>query len=109
MSEGSGTWGNYSKLVLKELVRLNEELTKAREDMGDTFKELDTKIAELNYKLSELKNIENKVESHVRWIERTNEIWSSTQMKEAKDEIYKQKNRWVAAIAILLVYLFGVN
>jgi hypothetical protein len=35
------------------------------------------------------------------WIHKVNDVWSPLQMKEAKDEIYKQKNRWVAAIAII--------
>lgn len=94
MSEESNTWGEYSKLVLKELERLNESTEKMRTDMDQRFNELNTKI-------TEIKNIEGKVASHTAWIEKVNEIWSPMQMKEAKDEIYKQKTRWVAAIAII--------
>ena len=105
MSEEHGTWGDYSKLVLKELERLNENYDKMRTDM-------DTKFAELNQKITEIKNIENKVLTHVSWIEKVNDVWSPTQMKEAKDEIYKQKNRWVAAIAIFafieILIAFGI-
>lgn len=101
MAEDSGNWSNYSKLVLKELVRLNEDSTKVREDMDSRFKELNSKLGEINSKLGEIKNIESKVESNIKWIEKANEIWSISQMKEAKDEIYQQKSRWVAAIAIV--------
>jgi DNA repair exonuclease SbcCD ATPase subunit len=94
MSEETNTWGEYSKLVLKELERLNESTEKMRTDMDQRFNELNTKI-------TEIKNIEGKVASQSAWIEKVNEIWSPTQMKEAKDEIYKQKTRWVAAIAII--------
>ncbi len=94
MSEETNTWGEYSKLVLKELERLNESTEKMRIDMDQRFNDLNTKI-------TEIKNIEGKVSSHSAWIEKVNEIWSPTQMKEAKDEIYKQKTRWVAAIAII--------
>ena len=94
MSEEKDSWGEYSKLVLKELERLNESTEKMRIDMDQRFNDLNTKI-------SEIKNIEGKVTSHSTWIEKVNEIWSPTQMKEAKDEIYKQKTRWVAAIAII--------
>jgi y4mF family transcriptional regulator len=34
-------------------------------------------------------------------MDKVNDVWSPNQMKEAKDEIYKQKSRWVAAIAII--------
>lgn len=94
MSEESNTWGEYSKLVLNELQRLNENYDKMRSDM-------DTRFSELNQKLSEVKNVENKVSSHSAWIEKVNDVWSPTQMKEAKDEIYKQKTRWAATIAII--------
>lgn len=94
MSEEKDSWGEYSKLVLKELERLNENYNNMRTDM-------DTRFTELNQKLSEFKNTEGKVNSHSAWIEKVNEVWSTSQMKEAKDEIYKQKSRWVGAIAII--------
>lgn len=94
MSEQSGTWGDYSKLVLKELERLNENYDRMRTDMDNRF-------SELNQKITEFKNVEGKVDTHARWIEKVNDVWSASQMKEAKDEIYKQKNRWAAAIAII--------
>lgn len=96
------TWGDYSKLVLKELERLNESYEKMRDDMDKRFDELKTKI-------SEVKNIETKVTSHAAWIEKVNDVWSPSQMKEAKDEIYKQKNRWAAAIAIITFVQIAVG
>lgn len=94
MSEEKDTWGGYSKLVLKELERLNDNYDKMRQDM-------DAKFIELNAKLSEVKNVEKSVMVQNAWIEKVSEVWSPSQMKEAKDEIYKQKSRWVATIAIL--------
>ncbi len=88
------SWGDYSKLVLKELERLNDNYDKMRTDMDNRF-------AELNQKLTEVKNVEKSVITQNAWIEKVNDVWSPSQMKEAKDEIYKQKNRWVAAIAII--------
>ena len=103
MSDEKDTWGDYSKLVLKELERLNDNYDKMRTDM-------DTRFGELNQKLTEVKNVEGKVNSQAAWIERVNDIWSPTQMKESKDEIYKQKSRWVAAISIItfLQILMGI-
>ena len=94
MSEEKNTWGEYSNLVLKELERLNDNYDKMRTDM-------DTRFNELNQKLTEFKNVEGKVANNSAWIERVNDVWSPSQMKEAKDEIYKQKTRWAAAIAII--------
>jgi len=94
MADDRNTWGEYSNLVLKELERLNDNYDKMRTDM-------DIRFNELNQKLTEVKSVESRVFSHTTWIERVNDVWSPNQMKEAKDELYKQKNRWVAAIAIV--------
>lgn len=102
MSTETGTWGDYSKLVLKELERLNENQDKMRTD-------LDNRFSELNSKLGEVRNIEGKVDGHSIWIDRVNDVWSPSQMKEAKDEIYRQKNRWAAAIAIITFVQISVG
>lgn len=94
MSEEKGNMIDYNQMVLKELERLNSNYERMRNDMDNRF-------SDLNQKLTEFKNVEGKVDAHVRWIERVNDVWSPSQMKEAKDEIYQQKNRWVAAIAII--------
>jgi len=94
MSEQKDSWGEYSKLVLNELVRLNDNHEKMRNDF-------DTKLQEMNFKLGDIKSIEKNVSTNTAWMEKVNDVWSPNQMKEAKDEIYKQKSRWVAAIAII--------
>jgi len=88
------TWGDYSKLVLKELERLNDNYERMRQD-------IDTRFQEMQNTLSDFKNTERVVFDHKHWIEKVNDIWSPIQMKEAKDEIYSQKNKWVATVAIL--------
>lgn len=94
MSEQKDGWGEYSKLVLNELVRLNDNHEKMRNDF-------DTKLQEMNFKLGDIKSIEKNVGTNTAWMEKVNDVWSPNQMKEAKDEIYKQKSRWVAAIAVI--------
>lgn len=94
MSEQKDGWGEYSKLVLNELVRLNDNHEKMRNDF-------DTKLQEMNFKLGDIKSIEKNLGTNTTWMEKVNDVWSPNQMKEAKDEIYKQKSRWVAAIAII--------
>ena len=84
-------WAEYSKLVLKELDRMNSNYENLREN-----------IENINVKLNDVKNTEKSLQDLKVWQEKVNEIWSTSQMKEAKDEVYKQKNRWTATIAILL-------
>jgi hypothetical protein len=92
--EEKNSWGEYSKLVLKELERLNDNHEKMRSDF-------DSRLNEMNLKLNDIKTIEKDLGSNSAWIEKVNEIWSPTQMKEAKDEIYKQKSKWISVIAII--------
>lgn len=94
MSEQKDGWGEYSKLVLNELVRLNDNHEKMRNDF-------DTKLQEMNFKLGDVKSIEKNLSANTLWMEKVNDVWSPNQMKEAKDEIYRQKSRWVGTIAII--------
>lgn len=94
MSEQKDGWGEYSKLVLNELVRLNDNHEKMRSDF-------DSKLQEMNFKLGDVKSIEKNLSTNTSWMEKVNDVWSPNQMKEAKDEIYRQKSRWVGTIAII--------
>jgi hypothetical protein len=94
MAESKDSWADYSKLVLKELERLNENHEKMRSDF-------DLRLNEMNLKLNDVKGIEKSVNQNSEWIQKVNDVWSPVQMKEAKDELYRQKNRWVAAIAVM--------
>ncbi len=94
MSTQNETWGDYSKLVLKELERLNDNYEKMRQD-------IDSRFQEIQNTLSDFKNTERLVSDQKSWIEKVNDVWSPQQMKEAKDEIYSQKNKWVATVAIV--------
>jgi polyhydroxyalkanoate synthesis regulator protein len=94
MAESKDTCADYSKLVLIELERLTENQEKMRSD-------IDSKLNEMNLKLNDVKNVERNINTNTAWMERVNDVWSPSQMKEAKDELYRQKNRWVAAIAVM--------
>lgn len=88
-------WSEYGRLVLKELERLNEGQDKLREDF-------DAKFSELNEKMTEFKSTENDVKALKEWRENVTEVWSPTQMKQSKDELYKQKNTWSRVIGIVI-------
>jgi hypothetical protein len=96
MAENPNSWVEYSRLVLNELERLNENHERMREDMADRFQEI-------NRTLTEFKNTERQVQDQKIWMEKVNDVWSPTQMKEAKDELYRQKTKLVAAAAIISV------
>jgi len=86
-------WNEYGILVLKELERLNDNFESLRKDMDEKFKQINDKIVIIN-------SIEKSVLETENWVEKVNDIWSPTQMKEAKDELYNQKNKWTATVAI---------
>lgn len=88
-------FSSYSRLVLQELIRLNENYERMRGDF-------DTRFNEINIKISDFKNIEKNIDENKTWVDKVNEVWSPSQMKDAKDEIYKQKNKWVATTAIII-------
>jgi hypothetical protein len=55
MAENNDTWADYSKLVLKELERLNENHEKMRTDF-------DTRLNEMSLKLNDIKGVEKTVD-----------------------------------------------
>lgn len=94
MSGGDPTrWNDYEKLVLTQLERLEQGQEKLRRDMDDRFKEIfDT--------LNNFKNTENEVKELKKWKESVIDVWSITQMKEVKDEVYDQKNTWQKVVGV---------
>lgn len=90
-------WSEYGRLVLKELERLNQGQETLR-------KEIEEKFSELNLKMAEFKNTEKDVDELKKWKDQVIEVWSVSQMKESKNEIYKQKNQWqkIAGIVIAI-------
>ena len=95
-------WSEYGRLVLKELERLN-----AGQD--DLKKDLDTKFNELNQKMTEFKTTEKDVEDLKAWKEKVTEVWSTTQMKQSKDEVYNQKNTLTKYGGIILAVSVIIN
>jgi hypothetical protein len=87
-------WSEYGRLVLKELERLNDGQEALRKDFDEKFKEINTT-------LQNVQNVEKNVTDLKTWHEKVTDVWSPTQMKEAKDELYKQKNQWTWVVAIV--------
>ena len=100
-------WSEYGRLVLKELERLNEGQEKLREDFDTQFKDLNEKLTR---SITSFENAEQDVKGLKEWKEKVTEVWSPTQMNQAKNELYKQKNHWQKTIGIVIVVqvIFGI-
>ena len=88
-------WSEYGRLVLKELERLNDGQDKLRQDF-------DKKFNALNEKITEFKSTEQDVKDLKEWRGKVTEVWSPSQMKEVKDELYNQKNKWAKVIGVII-------
>lgn len=88
-------WSEYGRLVLKELERLNEGQEKLRTDFDKQFKEL-------NERMSDFKSTEQDVKDLKDWKGKVLEVWSTSQMKQSKDEIYRQKDKWQKTLGIII-------
>ncbi len=65
--------------------------------------DITSRFEEISRSFTEFRNTERQVQDQKAWMEKVNDVWSPTQMKEAKDELYKQKTKLVAAAAIVSV------
>lgn len=87
---------DFSKLLLSELQSNRQAIDSLRTD-------IDTKLESIRKDISKLQSTEKEIAEIKTWQKEVTETWSPRQMKEAKDEIYEQKNRWSKAIGILIV------
>ena len=87
---------DFTKLILAELKGNREAVDSLRRD-------IDTKLDGIKKDLAEVKTTEKEIEKLSKWQTDVNDVWSFAQMKEAKDEIYEQKNRWSKAVGVLAV------
>lgn len=86
----------WTQLVISEL-RSN------RADIADLRKDIDAKLDSIKKDIAEVKTTERDIAKLSKWQAEVTETWSPRQMKEAKDEIYEQKNRWSKAVGVLAV------
>jgi hypothetical protein len=86
-------WTEYGRLVLSKLETLTDGQDKLRRDMDDRFREI-------NDTLTKFKSTESEVKELKEWKNAVTEVWSPTQMKEAKDELYTQKSKWAIVVGV---------
>lgn len=93
-------WNEYSRLVIAELERLNDGISKLNIDIQDLKREI-----------IELKVKEDNVKEIKRWKDSIDDVTSPTQLKEFIKDVNELKTFKTQAITVWLVVqiLFGMT
>lgn len=94
MSSENG-WGEYSKLVLKEL-----------ETLATGIESLRTELVDVKQELAAIRAKENKVDELRDWKNKIDDIASPTQLKTLVNEVQELKTFKTKAITIFAVVQF---
>ena len=97
MTGNDNGWGEYSRLVLKELETLAKGIDSLR-----------TEIQDLKREMAELKAKEDKVKELQNWKDRIDEIASPSQIKEMQDKVADLDLFKTKAITIFTVVQIGM-
>ena len=95
MTGGENGWGEYSRLVLKEL-----------ETLATGIQALRQQIQELKIEISEIKAREDKVQELSQWKSRVDEVASPSQLQTAVKDIDDLKTFKTKAITSFVVVQF---
>ena len=94
MSQDNG-WGEYSRLVLKEL-----------ETLASGIEGLRTEISDLKQQLAQMKVKEDRVDDLRDWKSKIDEVVSPTQLKEMSVEVEALKHFKTKSITVFAVVQF---
>ena len=92
---GENGWGEYSRLVLKELETLAKSIEGLRAELQDMKQEL-----------AAIRAKEDKVEELRSWKEKIDEVASPTQLKELTTEVQELKIFKTKAITVFALVQF---
>ena len=92
---GENGWGEYSKLVLKEL-----------ETLAKSIEGLRTELQDMKQELAAIRAKEDKVDELRAWKEKIDEVASPTQLKELTMEVQELKMFKTKAITVFAVVQF---
>jgi predicted nuclease with TOPRIM domain len=95
MTEGSDSWGEYSKLVLKEL-----------ETLAAGIKELNESLNDMKREMADIKEKSNKLQEVIEWKGRIDEVASPTQLKELRAEVDALNTFKITSVAIFTFVQF---
>lgn len=99
MEETKNGWNEYSRLVISELERLNDGISK-----------LDLEIQYVKREIAELKVKEDAVKEIKKWKDSIDEVTSPTQLKETIKDVNDLKTFKTQAVTVWLVVqiIFGL-
>ena len=97
MTNDSNGWGEYSRLVLKELETLAQGIKDLNESMNDMKREI-----------TELRAREDKVQEIAKWKERIDEVASPSQLKDLQVQVEELKLFKTKAVTIFAVVQFAM-
>ena len=98
--DNNNGWGEYSRMVLKELETLARGIDSLR-----------VEIQGLKQELAELKAKEDKVKELTAWKDRVDEVASPTQLKEMQDMVKKHelfKTKAITMFAVVQIMMAGL-
>jgi polyribonucleotide nucleotidyltransferase len=90
--ENKNGWNEYSRLVISELERLNDGISK-----------LDLEIQYVKREIAELKVKEDAIKDIKKWKESIDEVTSPTQLKETINDVARLKTFKTQAITVWIV------
>ena len=97
MSDSGNGWGEYSKLVLKELETLSSGIDSLKEEMQD-----------IKQNIALMRDREDRVIELRSWKEKIDEVASPTQLQDLVKEVESLKLFKTKAITIFTVVQFGM-
>ena len=95
MTNDNNGWGEYSRLVLKEL-----------ETLAQGIKDLNESLNDMKREITELRAREDKVQEIAKWKDRIDEVASPTQLEKLKEEVEDLKMFRTKAVTIFAVIQF---
>jgi len=95
MSEEQNGWNEWSKHILKELERLN-----------DNYESLRNVNEEIKAELTRVSSVKSEVGEIKVWKTKIDEVLSPTQLKELSDDVQKLKTFKTVAVTVWLVVQF---
>lgn len=101
MSEnGQNGWNEYSRLVLAELEKLNQQ-----------FSHMSSDIEEMKREISKIDTIKTYIDDLQNWKKDVSEVVSPTQLKELKDSVENLKTFKTVSTTVYIVVqtLFGIG
>jgi len=94
---GENGWGEYSRLVLKEL-----------ETLANGIDSLRNELQEVKQELAKMQVREDKVQEIVKWKERIDEVASPSQLKDLQVQVEDLKLFKTKAVTIFAVVQFAM-